>query len=101
AMQNGSINKLSGSVEVDETFIGGKARNMHRSERARKIYGTGGSGKVAVMGLLERHGEVRATVVPRVRRTELHAEINKHVEVGSTTYSDALKSYNQIEESYM
>src|SRR5687767_14494028 len=63
AMQQGSIEKLSGHVEVDETFIGGKARNMHRADKARKIHGTGGSGKVAVMGLLERHGEVRTMVV--------------------------------------
>jgi len=73
-MQNGTINKLSGQVEVDETFIGGKARNMHRSERARRIHGTGGSGKVAVMGLLERHGEARTMVVPNVRRKSLHGE---------------------------
>src|SRR5437870_9177749 len=56
AMQSGSFAKqLSGNVEVDETFIGGKARNMHRSVRDRRIKGTGGAGKVAVMGLLERH----------------------------------------------
>src|SRR5712691_3036387 len=61
AMQNGSLGKLSGHVEVDETFIGGLARNMHK--RKRKHAGTGGSGKVAVMGLLERNGEVRARVV--------------------------------------
>jgi hypothetical protein len=60
AMQRGSFTKpLSGKVEVDETFIGGKARNMHKGRRARKITGTGGSGKVAVMGLLERHGSWR------------------------------------------
>lgn len=100
AMQNGSINKLSGSVEVDETFIGGKARNMHRSERQRKIHGTGGSGKVAVMGLLERHGEVRTMAVPRVRRTELHGEIKKHVETGSTVYTDAFPSYRKLEDEY-
>jgi transposase-like protein len=39
AMQNGTLDKLSGHVEVDESWIGGKARNMHRSERARKIHG--------------------------------------------------------------
>lgn len=49
AMQNGTLEKLKGQVEVDETYIGGLARNMHRSERGRKISGTGGSGKVAVM----------------------------------------------------
>ena len=89
AMQQGSIEKLSGHVEVDETFIGGKARNMHRADRARKIHGTGGSGKVAVMGLLERHGEVRTMVVSNVKRKSLRKEINAHVEPGSMVYSDA------------
>src|SRR5229473_1028510 len=58
ALGMGSSGKLSGEVEVDETFIGGKARNMHKGRRRRQIKGTGGAGKVAVMGLLERHGEV-------------------------------------------
>ncbi len=73
AMQNGSINKLSGSVEVDETFIGGKARNMHRAVLAKRVAQhatpyTGRNqniGKVAVMGLLERNGEVRTMVVSK------------------------------------
>src|SRR5947208_4455612 len=75
AMQQGSLEKLSGHVEVDETFIGGKARNMHRADKARKIHGTGGAGKVAVMGLLERHGEVRTMVVKNTKRTSLRREI--------------------------
>ncbi|MGI9105087.1 MAG: IS1595 family transposase [Pyrinomonadaceae bacterium] len=53
AMQTGTFEKLSGQVEADETYIGGLARNMHRDKRDKKITGTGGSGKVAVMGLLE------------------------------------------------
>ncbi len=65
AMQTGTFRKFSGDVEVDETFIGGLARNMHASKR--KHLGTGGAGKVAVMGLLERHGEVRICVLPNVR----------------------------------
>src|SRR5215217_7375715 len=101
AMQQGSIEKLSGHVEVDETFIGGKARNMHRADRARKIHGTGGSGKVAVMGLLERHGEVRTMVVRNVRRKSLEAHVNTHVEAGSMVYSDALKSYNDLNYDYI
>ena len=49
----GTINKLSGQIEADETFIGGKARNMHRAKREAKITGTGGKDKTAVMGILE------------------------------------------------
>lgn len=101
ALGMGSPDKLSGEIEVDETFIGGKARNMHKGARARKIHGTGGSGKVAVMGLLERHGEVRTMVVPNVRRKSLHSEVSRHVEQGSTVYSDELRSYDQLENEYV
>lgn len=100
ALKAGSFELLSGEVEVDETFIGGKARNMHRADRARKIHGTGGTGKVAVMGLLERHGEVRTVVVPNVRRKSLHGQVTKHVEQGSTVYSDAFRSYNNLQDEY-
>ena len=73
AMQNGSINKLRGSVEVDETFIGGKARNMHRAVLAKRVnqFATPYTGRnqnigtVAVMGLLERNGEVRTSAHER------------------------------------
>jgi transposase-like protein len=99
AMQNGNLGKLAGHVEVDETFIGGKARNMHPAKR--KHLGTGGAGKVAVMGLLERHGEVRIMVVPNVRRKSLQSEVNKHVEQGSTVYSDAFRSYRRLEDEYV
>ena len=53
AMQSGSFQKMSGTVEADETFVGGKARNMHKG--ARKAKGRGTAGKAVVMGLLERH----------------------------------------------
>ncbi len=99
AMQTGTFNKLIGDVEVDETFIGGLARNMHESKR--KHLGTGGAGKVAVMGLLERHGEVRTLVVPNVRRQALQREVENHVEHGSNVYSDALRSYSGLESRYV
>jgi transposase-like protein len=101
AMRVGSFEKLGGHVEVDETFIGGKARNMHRADKARKIHGTGFEGKVAVMGLLERHGEVRTMVVPNTKRKSLRRAINTHVETGSIVYSDALRSYNDLNNDYI
>jgi hypothetical protein len=64
ALHNGSIEKASGHVEADETFIGGKARNMHIAERKRRITGTGGKDKTAVLGILERGGKIRTVVVP-------------------------------------
>jgi transposase-like protein len=101
AMQQGSIEKLSGHVEVDETFIGGKARNMHRADRARKIHGTGGMGKVAVMGLLERHGEVRTMVVHNTKRKTLEKNVTDHCEKGSFVYTDGLKSYNNLANEFI
>lgn len=101
AMQAGTLEKLKGEVEADETFIGGKARNMHVSKRARKITGTGGMDKVAVMGLLARHGEVRTKVVPNVRKKKLQAEVREHVEAGSHLFTDALKSYDGLDSEYV
>ena len=80
AMQAGTFEKLSGEVEADETYIGGKARNMHQSKRKEKVTGRGSSGKVAVMGLLERHGEVRTKVVPDTKSRTLQVEVRENVE---------------------
>src|ERR1035438_1193198 len=100
AMQSGSFMKLVGEVEADETFIGGKARNMHVSKRERRITGTGGKEKTAVMGILERGGQVRATVISSRKKQVLHAEIKKHVEAGAALYTDALLSYEGLGADY-
>jgi len=92
--------KLGGEVEVDETFIGGKARNMHVSERKRRITGTGTKDKIAVVGILERGGKIRASVVPSRRKTVLQDEVRKHVTAGAALYSDALKSYEGLAGEY-
>jgi transposase-like protein len=100
AMQDRFPGKLSGEVEVDETFIGGKARNMHVAKRLRRITGTGGKDKTAVMGIVERGGKVRTAVVPNRKKNALQAEVRKHVEAGSALYSDALQSYNGLAGDY-
>jgi transposase-like protein len=92
--------KLSGEVEADETFIGGKARNMHISKRERRITGTGGKDKTAVMGILERGGKVRTSVIPNRKRAALQAEVKKHVEAGAALYTDALLSYHGLASDY-
>lgn len=95
-----STEKLSGEVEADETFIGGKARNMHLDKKARRITGTGTKDKTAVMGILERGGKVKTTVVPNRKKTALQAEVKKHVEAGSSLYTDALLSYEGLASEY-
>ena len=100
ALHVGSFDKLSGEVEVDETFIGGKARNMHVAQRARRITGTGTKDKTAVMGILQRDGKVRTLVVPSRKKKDLQSEVHKHVEAGSALYSDALMSYSGLASKY-
>jgi transposase-like protein len=97
--------KLSGHVEADETFIGGKSRNMHAGKRAARITGRGGNDKTAVMGILERNSEgknskVRTSVIANRKKKTLHAEIKKHVEAGSALYTDFLLSYDGLESDY-
>ena len=102
ALHVGSFDKkLCGTIEADETFIGGLAKNMHAAKRRKVITGTGGSNKTAVAGLLERHnGEkhstVRAQVVPNTQRGTLHDIIHRNVEPGSNVYTDSHAPYRQM-----
>jgi transposase-like protein len=98
AAQNKTFNKLTGEVEVDETFIGGKARNMHAAKRVEKIHGRGPDGKAIVAAVLEHGGTVRAKVCSTRRKPELQAMVRENVEVGSELFSDALKSYDGLDE---
>jgi hypothetical protein len=77
-------------VEMDETFIGGKPKNMHRSKRLKQRIGMNGyAEKTAVFGMLERGTrQVRATVIPNVKRETLQKKILEQVRFGSTVYTD-------------
>jgi transposase-like protein len=85
--ETGGGGKIGGEVEVDETFIGGKARNMHVAQRRRRITGIGGKDKTFVMGILQRGGKVRTTAIDNRRKATLQAEIHKHVETGAALYT--------------
>jgi transposase-like protein/IS1 family transposase len=96
AMQSKTFEKLSGSVEVDETYVGGKKRSSHPlAGRGRKSKGPR-DGKTVVMGIIERRGKVRAFVVPDVTRATLHGRINQYVEVGANVYTDAWPAYRHL-----
>ena len=99
--------KLHGDVEVDETFIGGKARNMHAAKRdhVRRNQKKGRThfGKIAVMGLLERHNtdtdraaQVRLRIIENTKRRVLGPHVLDHVEEGAAVYTDALASYDNL-----
>jgi transposase-like protein len=100
---------IGGEVEVDETYIGGKARNMNREKRRRVLGGRGRknawAGKAAVLGLLERnakkgHSRVRTLHVEGVSTRHLHHEVKNRVMDGSTVYTDALRSYETLDIYY-
>lgn len=102
AMRTGTFAKLSGEVEADESYVGGKGFNMHKSRKA-KYDGKRGiaMNKTAVMGMRERaNGKVIAHVIPNTRRPTIHANVHEHVEKGSTLYSDKLLSYLGLEGDY-
>jgi len=106
ALQNGSFVKLggnSGEVEADETFIGGKARNMHRDVHARRISGMGQSAKdkVIVMGVLERGGKVRTEVIPDRNKETLQPIVRQHVQAGAALFTDEMGGYKGLHDEYV
>jgi transposase-like protein len=100
ALQDANGGKLGGEVEVDETFIGGKARSMHKSKRAEKIQGRGSEGKEIVFGMVERGGKVVVDHVETRQKKELQSAIRERVEAGSAIFSDELLSYDGLSEDY-
>ena len=106
AMKSGSFVKMGGSdggpIEVDETFVGGKIRNMHRSKVRSKYLGVpvqGPSVKAIVMGIRDRETrQIRAKVIPNVGRETLQNEILNHVEKKSTIYTDQAQGYYNLAE---
>jgi transposase-like protein len=107
ALQTGSITKLGGSgtpVEVDETFIGGKARFMHRSKRERLSSEggmQGGHGKAVVMGLLERGGKVKTAVIPHRKQNIPEKIVRELVEPGAEVHTDEFMGYNNLKDGYI
>jgi transposase-like protein len=101
SMQDDDSNQLSGQVEVDETFIGGKARNMHVAKRRTRITGTGGKDKTIVMGMLERGGRVRAAVIEDRSAMTLQSNILDTIAAGAEVITDELPAYRGLEGAYV
>lgn len=104
AMHQESPNKFMGEVEADETYIGGKARNMHRSKiRAKGITPGRGlsNGKAVVLGLLEREaGRVRCSVVDNLKKPEIQGNVRQNVEAGSDLYTDDFTPYFGLDSEF-
>ena len=109
AMKNGSIEKMGGTVEADETYIGAKSRTMNAKQKARRReqFGnaTGGVAMTPVQGLLERSTRDKASrvimaVVDGTKRPELQGNVRKYVLKGTEVHTDALKSYSGLAADY-
>ena len=106
AMQNGTIVKMAGTVEADESFVGGNADFMHKSEKKKKGIGRGYTNKTIVMGLLE-HGKekgksrITAKVVKNTAKKTLKQQIDANVEAGSTLHTDAWIAYRSLGADYI
>ncbi|HEV2399629.1 MAG TPA: IS1595 family transposase, partial [Candidatus Sulfotelmatobacter sp.] len=103
ALQTKSLVKLGGpesEVEVDETFIGGKARNMHPNVHRRRIVQGGPHDKAIVMGILERGGEVRTMVLANRRKPLIQKQVRENVGAMSTLLTDRLQSYEGLIRDY-
>ena len=104
ALQAEDGGKLSGQIEIDETYIGGKARNMHADKRRRFRPGRALNNKVAVMALLERHdngSRVRTTVLTGLKRGHVQPHVRANVESGSTINTDSFYSYAGLNDAYV
>jgi len=103
SMQDETLgSKFSGEVEADETFIGGKARNMHKDVHARRITGMGRNtdDKIMVMGILERGGKVRTKIIADRKQKTLHCAVKENVESGSELFTDTFGAYKGLESEF-
>ena len=105
ALKVGHFDKMAGTVEADESFIGGKGKNMHKAVKRRKIGGgRGTAGKAVVMGLLERGedaSKVRVRVIKTNDKPTVQGVIKANVEPGSHVHTDALLSYKGLDSDYV
>jgi hypothetical protein len=106
-VQDGSLIKLGSDgspIEVDETFIGGKARNMHKSRRIRMGAGygmQGGRAKTIVMGMLQRGGKVKAQVIPDRKKPAVHSVIAECIDKGAHIMTDEHTAYMGLSDEYI
>jgi len=103
ALQTGTIEKMKGHVESDETFIGGRSRFMHK---ARKKQQSGWKGMTPVQGLLERTAggkasRVKLKVLKTTRNHEVQGNVREYVLKGSELHTDALRSYIGMNQDYV
>jgi transposase-like protein len=102
AMRVLSFEKMTGEIEADETFVGGKVKFMHKkSKRKLKAVNDGNWGKSVVLGLLQRDGNVRAMVSPNRKTGHIRANVLANVEPGATLYTDEADVYQHLNGEFV
>ncbi|HSY00672.1 MAG TPA: IS1595 family transposase [Acidobacteriaceae bacterium] len=95
--ESGKMSGHGGPIEIDETFVGGNLKFMHRDKKVRYEKRGGSHGKAVVMGMLERETrQVRAKVIPDVKRETLQSEIFNQIQRKATIYSDGYAGYDGL-----
>ena len=92
--------KLKGTVEMDETLVGGKNKNRHWDKKVPHCQGRSHEDKSIIWGAIERDGYLVTEVVPNVERKTLEPITKKYVEKGSSVYTDELLSYKGLGRWY-
>lgn len=101
AMTVGSIEKLSGTIEADETYIGGDAQNMHLKERKLRVKKAGSPAhKTAVLGMVQRRGKVRAKVVQSRDAETIREFVTSNVEHEAEIHTDEWRGYTNLRDLY-
>jgi hypothetical protein len=91
---------ITGPVECDETFVGGKVKNMHRGKRKQMESYQGGGNKAIVLGMLERGGKVKAKVIATRKKHDVDPVMTANVEAGSHIITDEFNTYGFLETPY-
>lgn len=99
-IKNKSLHMLRGTVEVDETFVGGKNKNRHYNKRKKNIQGRSWVDKTPVLGMLQRGGKVISMSVPDVTINTLCSKVIEHVQAGNILMTDEWSSYKPLENIY-